>query len=94
MSTAWSCCPRQSTRTAAEPGGPRFLPAQVRFAILQSEGFRCRYCRRSGSTPRVVLRVDRVVPQAAGGATSEDNLLTACEECNLGKGARAVVPAG
>jgi 5-methylcytosine-specific restriction endonuclease McrA len=30
----------------------------------------------------------------AGGTTSEDNLLTACEECNLGKGVRAVVSGG
>ena len=41
--------------------------------------------------PDVVLHVDHVVPVAAGGTTSEDNLLTACEECNLGKGVRAVL---
>jgi 5-methylcytosine-specific restriction endonuclease McrA len=29
--------------------------------------------------------VDHVVPLVAGGATSPDNLLTACEECNLGE---------
>jgi 5-methylcytosine-specific restriction endonuclease McrA len=40
-----------------------------------------------------VLHVDHVVPLAAGGATKEDNLRTACEECNLGKAARAVVSA-
>jgi 5-methylcytosine-specific restriction endonuclease McrA len=38
-----------------------------------------------------VLHVDHVVPVAAGGTTNEDNLRTACEECNLGKGTRAVV---
>jgi 5-methylcytosine-specific restriction endonuclease McrA len=38
----------------------------------------------------VVLHVDHVVPVAAGGVTIEDNLRTACEECNLGKGTRAV----
>jgi 5-methylcytosine-specific restriction endonuclease McrA len=38
-----------------------------------------------------VLHVDHVVPVAAGGTTTEDNLLTACEECNLGKAARPVV---
>lgn len=41
-----------------------------------------------------MLHVDHVVPVASGGATNEDNLLTACEECNLGKSTRAVVPAG
>jgi 5-methylcytosine-specific restriction endonuclease McrA len=63
----------------------------MRFRILQRDGFRCRYCGRPGSAPGVVLHVDHVVPVAACGATSEDNLLTACEECNLGKGTRAVV---
>lgn len=70
------------------------LPAGLRFRILARDGFRCRYCGRPGSTSGVVLHVDYVVPQAAGGATSEDNLRTACEECNLGKGVRVVVPAG
>jgi 5-methylcytosine-specific restriction endonuclease McrA len=69
------------------------LPAQLRFSILQRDGFRCRYCGRTGGDPGVVLHVDHVVPLAAGGATREDNLRTACEECNLGKAARAVVTA-
>ena len=70
------------------------LPAQLRFGILQRDGFRCRYCGRPGSALGVVLHVDHIVPVAAGGATSEDNLLTACEQCNLGKGTRAVVAGG
>jgi 5-methylcytosine-specific restriction endonuclease McrA len=32
-----------------------------------------------------------VVPFAAGGETTEDNLITACETCNLGKSASGVV---
>jgi 5-methylcytosine-specific restriction endonuclease McrA len=70
------------------------LPAQMRFGILQRDGFRCRYCGRPGSAPGVVLHVDHVVPVAVGGATTEDNLLTACEECNLGKATRAVTQVG
>jgi hypothetical protein len=70
------------------------LPAQLRFRILQRDGFRCRYCGRPGSAPGVVLHVDHVVPLAVGGATDEGNLLTACEECNLGKGTCAVVRVG
>ena len=67
------------------------LPAQLRFRILARDGFRCRYCGRQGSTPGVVLHVDHVVPLAVGGTSREDNLRTACEECNLGKGTWAVV---
>jgi 5-methylcytosine-specific restriction endonuclease McrA len=80
---------RDGTRRARDP-----LPAQLRFGILQRDGFRCRYCGRPGSAPGVVLHVDHLVPLAAGGATSEGNLLTACEECNLGKGTRVVVAGG
>src|SRR5664280_1364086 len=77
------------TRRARDP-----IRAQMRFRVLQRDGFRCRYCGRPGSAPGVVLHVDHVVPLASGGTSTEDNLLTACEECNLGKAARAVVPAG
>ena len=70
------------------------LPAQLRFRILQRDGFRCRYCGRPGSVPGVVLHVDHVVPVVAGGTSTEGNLLTACEECNLGKGTWRVVAGG
>ena len=70
------------------------VPAQLRFGILQRDGFRCRYCGRPGSAAGVVLHVDHVVPLAAGGATTEGNLLTSCQECNLGKSTRAVLPIG
>ena len=70
------------------------IPAQLRFTVLQRDGFRCRYCGRTAAEPGVVLHVDHVVPLVAGGATSEDNLMTACSECNLGKATRPVVSAG
>jgi 5-methylcytosine-specific restriction endonuclease McrA len=70
------------------------IPAQLRFTVLLRDGFRCRYCGRTAAEPGVVLHVDHVVPLVAGGATSEDNLMTACSECNLGKSTRPVVSAG
>ena len=81
--------PPNRTGRARDP-----LPAQLRFRILQRDGFRCRYCGRPGSVPGVVLHVDHVVPLAAGGAAREDNLRTACEECNLAKGTWAMVAGG
>jgi 5-methylcytosine-specific restriction endonuclease McrA len=39
-----------------------------------------------------VLHADHVVPVAAGGETTEVNLVTACETCNLGKGVDLVRP--
>jgi hypothetical protein len=74
------------TRRARDP-----IRAQMRFRVLQRDGFRCRYCGRPGNAPGVVLHVDHVVPLAAGGTSTEDNLLTACEECNLGKSTMALL---
>lgn len=58
---------------------------RLRFEIFKRDGFRCVYC---GSTPvQSVLRVDHVVPVADGGPTENANLVTACHDCNAGKGA-------
>lgn len=66
------------------PLGQSTLPAQLRFRVLQRDGFRCAYCGRS-ARDGAVLQVDHVIPRAAGGSDSEDNLISACAECNLGK---------
>ncbi len=50
--------------------------------------FRCHYC--GAPAPDVQLHVDHVVPVALGGATTADNLVTACTDCNLGKGAKPI----
>jgi hypothetical protein len=91
---------KQPSAAATSSGGPARragrrgrdpLPVRIRFGVLQRDGFRCKYCGRLGTEPGVVLHVDHVVPIAAGGSSAEDNLVTACQECNLGKGTRAVV---
>lgn len=66
------------------------IPAQLRFRVLQRDGFRCQYCGRSAADG-AALHLDHVVPVADGGETSADNLLTACDQCNLGKGTSPVV---
>lgn len=58
----------------------------LRFRVLERDGFRCRYCGRSSD--EVALHVDHVLPVSAGGLNSEANLVAACRDCNLGKGAR------
>jgi hypothetical protein len=80
---------KQEERVEA-PGERDPIPAQMRFRVLQRDGFRCAYCGLS-ARDGAVLHVDHVVPVAAGGETTEDNLITACSACNLGKGATAVV---
>ena len=66
------------------------IPPQVRFRVLQRDAFRCQYCGRS-ARDGATLHLDHVVPVSAGGETTEENLLTACETCNLGKSASSVL---
>lgn len=56
-----------------------------RFRILARDRFTCRYCGRCA--PEVVLEVDHVHPRSEGGSNDEDNLVSACHDCNSGKGA-------
>jgi hypothetical protein len=64
----------------------RPLPLSVRFAVLKRDRFTCAYCGKS--PPAVVVEVDHVVPVALGGTNAIGNLVTSCQDCNSGKGAR------
>lgn len=62
----------------------------LRFAVLERDQFRCRYC---GAQPdRALLVVDHIYPKSKGGPDELDNLATACFDCNSGKGARVLRP--
>lgn len=61
---------------------------KTRFEIFKRDGFKCQYC--GAHPPTVLLHVDHIVPVAAGGENDTDNLVTACQPCNAGKGARAL----
>lgn len=67
-----------ASRSRPEPRRPERepIPAQMRFRVLQRDGFRCVYCGQSAQDG-AVLHVDHVVPVVAGGETTEDNLITA-----------------
>ena len=61
------------------------ISSKTRFDIFKRDSFTCQYC---GSTPPVaILHVDHVLAVANGGVNTEDNLVTACSNCNQGKGA-------
>lgn len=55
----------------------------VRFAVLQRDRHRCRYCGAGPAESK--LHVDHVNPVSRGGTSDMHNLVTACERCNLGK---------
>lgn len=60
-------------------GGSR-VPQRVRLAVLERDGWVCRYCRKPANT------VDHVVPYERGGLSTEENLVACCAHCNSAKG--------
>lgn len=50
---------------------------------------RCAYC---GTTEE--LTTDHVMPKSRGGTNDPDNLVLACRDCNMKKGARTPAEAG
>ena len=69
------------------------LSKRIRFEVFKRDEFTCQYC--GAHPPGVLLHVDHIVAVADGGSDEFDNLIAACEPCNLGKGARglgAIVP--
>lgn len=62
------------------------LSKKTRFEIFKRDNFTCQYC--SGKPPKVPLEIDHIIPVTSGGDNSDENLITACFDCNRGKGAR------
>lgn len=69
------------------------ISKKTRFDVFKRDGFRCQYCGAHPSE-NVLLEADHINPVAEGGSNDADNLVTACWDCNRGKGARllTVVP--
>jgi hypothetical protein len=62
--------------------------ARLRFNVLKRDGFACKYC--GARPPNVVLHVDHVIPSSKGGGDNIENLVAACNECNIGKGSTLI----
>lgn len=76
--------------TAVEVETRPAIGSQLRFLVLQRDGFRCSYCGRT-QQDGAKLHLDHITPVSRGGKTVADNLITACDQCNLGKGTRSVL---
>lgn len=63
------------------------LSPRTRWEVLERDGRRCRYC--GANAPDTILHVDHVKSKKDGGTDDLANLVTACQDCNLGKGARS-----
>lgn len=68
------------------------LSKKMRFEIFKRDRFVCQYC--GATPPNALLEVDHIVSVSEGGINDEGNLITACFDCNRGKGAvsLSVVP--
>lgn len=61
------------------------LSKKIRFEVFKRDAFTCQYCGKT--PPKVVLEIDHIHPVSEGGDNDIDNLLSACFDCNRGKGA-------
>ena len=64
------------------------LSKTLRFEIFKRDQFTCRYC--GNTPPAAILEIDHVIPLSGGGDDQKENLITACFDCNRGKGARSL----
>lgn len=61
----------------------------TRFNLFLRDEFCCQYCGAKGE-----LTFDHVIPRAAGGVTSWENVVAACSPCNLRKGSLSLQRSG
>lgn len=74
-------------KTAADAKAKRKqVSKSMRFKVFARDRFVCQYC--GAHPPAAILHVDHLHPVSKGGKNDIDNLITACEACNLGKGSR------
>jgi len=62
------------------------ISKKTRFEVFKRDGFTCQYCGRK--PPEVILEIDHILPKKRKGKDNIENLITACFDCNRGKGAR------
>lgn len=65
-------------------GNRKAIGQKTKFEVFKRDNFTCQYCGRSA--PEVILEVDHIKPVAEGGTNDILNLITACRDCNRGKG--------
>ena len=58
--------------------------AKMRWEVFARDGYRCMECLLA--PPDVALELDHIIPLAAGGSHTYDNVACAHRACNLEKG--------
>ncbi|WP_398473697.1 HNH endonuclease [Tardiphaga sp.] len=64
------------------------ISKKIRFEVFKRDSFTCQYCGKKA--PDVILNCDHINPVVAGGTSDILNLITACFDCNSGKGGRSL----
>jgi len=64
------------------------IPAFLYRLVIQRAHNRCEYCGLWQEGQEARFHVDHVIPRAAGGRTTPENLALACVACSLHKAAR------
>lgn len=68
-------------------------PAKYAFlGIYERDGRRCQYCGEM--VPYSKAQQEHVIPRSQGGKRTWENIVAACEECNIRKGPRTPEQAG
>jgi hypothetical protein len=65
-----------------------YIPVQLREQVFAQAESRCAYCHSLEDLMGVTFEVEHIIPESAGGTTSQDNLCLSCPTCNRHKGAR------
>ena len=60
------------------------ISKKTRFEVFKRDGFTCQYCGKT--PPDVTLEIDHINPKSNKGKDEINNLITACFDCNRGKG--------
>ena len=72
-------------------GTPARLTREEAMKVFKRDHFKCQYCGLDGLHSYenwLVMTIDHIHPHARGGSRSMDNLVTACQPCNILKGKR------
>ena len=64
------------------------IPADLRRIVVEDAGHQCGYCLSDEALMGVPLTIDHIIPVAAGGPTTRDNLWLASRPCNEFKSTR------
>lgn len=69
-----------------------YIPHSLRQRVVAEFRNRCAYCHTPTSVTGARLVIDHIIPEAAGGQTTRENLCLACHSCNEFKGAQVEAP--